>query len=209
MFALAPTSARRRAARVLALALALGAWCSGCQNHKSVDPPQVFAGISLVDQHASPLAAEQLSGRVLVVSFMFTSCPSVCPRQTEALVAVRRALPPPVRERVRFLSVSVDPDNDSPLALADFARSHGADVDGWSFVRSDAAGTALLGSRLAVFDRRAEPSPGGHGTAIYLFDRGGRLVQRYRGAPVEVAHLARELIALDDLKPSGARLASN
>ena len=139
---------------------------------------------------------------------MFTSCPVVCPKQTEALAEVRAALPEAVRERVRFVSVSVDPENDTPRALKRFARAHHADERGWSFVRSDPAGTERLTSRLAAFEPGAA-APSAHGTSLYLFDRGGRLVQRYRGAPLDVSHLARELTFLDDLKPSGARLARN
>lgn len=140
---------------------------------------------------------------------MFTSCPVVCPKQTEALAEVRAALPTAVRERVRFVSISVDPENDTPRALKDFARAHRADESGWSFVRSDTAGTQLVVSRLGAFEPDAAPTPSAHGTSLYLFDRGGRLVQRYRGAPLDVSHLARELVLLDDLKPSGARLARN
>lgn len=155
------------------------------------------------------MSSSTLANQALLLNLMFTSCPQVCPRQTQALVDVRAALPPAVREHVRFLSISVDPEHDTPSALKEFARAHGALAAGWSFARSDEAGTRLLGSRLAAFEPGVAPAPSAHGTALYLFDRGGRLVQRYRGAPLEVPHLVRELVALHDLNPSGARLASN
>jgi cytochrome oxidase Cu insertion factor (SCO1/SenC/PrrC family) len=205
----ASTIDARRRARNAAVGLALLALSSACQRGRPGAPPAVLEDVSLTDQDGAALPLSALSNEVLLVNLMFTSCPVVCPRQTEALVLVREALPPAVRQRVRFLSISVDPENDSPSALKQFARAHGADELGWSFVRSDAADTRLLTSRLAAFEPGSAPAPSAHGTTLYLFARGGQLMQRYRGAPLDVSHLARELVMLDDLKPSGARLASN
>ena len=198
----------RRQARGRALGVLLWvALCSGCLGEKAL-PPEVFSGISLTDQNNSPIDRAALSGRVIALNFVFTSCASVCPRQTRALVEVRAELPEAVRERVLFLSVSVDPDHDQPAVLKQFARTYGADSAGWSFALSDEKGTRLLGSRLAAFEPGGAPAPSVDSGAVYLFDRAGRLVQRYHGAPLHVAHLAREIIAVDQLKPSGARLAS-
>lgn len=195
--------------RRVAAGLALVALGVSCRREERAVLPAAFEEISLTDQDGATVLASALSNRPLLVGFMFTSCPVVCPKQTEALAEVRAALPTAVRERVRFVSISVDPENDTPRALKDFARAHRADESGWSFVRSDTAGTQLVVSRLGAFEPDAAPTPSAHGTSLYLFDRGGRLVQRYRGAPLDVSHLARELVLLDDLKPSGARLARN
>jgi protein SCO1/2 len=198
-----------RRARNLAVAVLLAGLVASCRGEQPGPVPAVFEDISLIDQDGAALSKEALSNRALLVSFMFTSCPVVCPKQTAALAAVRAELSPTVRERVRFISVSVDPENDTPQALKQFAGTHHADEPGWSFVRADAAGTELLSARLAAFEPGTAPTPSAHATALYLFDRGGRLVQRYRGAPLDVSHLARELALLDDVKPSGARLARN
>ncbi len=189
--------------------IVLASLCGACRREPEAIQHGVFQGISFVDQNGAPVEVSALSEQALVVSFMFTSCPVVCPRHTKGLVETRAALPAAVRDRIRFVSVSVDPDNDTPQALKAFAQAHGADEPGWSFVRADAASTQRLTARLAAFEPGVAPTPSAHGTTLYLFDRGGRLVQRYRGAPLDVSHLARELVALDELKPSGARLASN
>ena len=194
-------------ARSLGVVLSV-ALCGGCRNDETALPAQVFAGVSLTNQDNLPVDQAAVSSRVIVLNFMFTSCASVCPRQTRALAEVRAELPEAVRERVHFLSVSVDPDHDRPAVLKQFARANGADVSGWSFALSDENGTRLLGSRLAAFEPGAEPVPSAHSGAVYLFDRAGRLVQRYNGAPIDVPRLAREIIAVDQLKPFRARVAS-
>jgi protein SCO1 len=200
--------APRRALLGVGLGLTL-AFGSACDRRGRSSVPPIFSGISLTNQAGARLGPAELTGNVLLLNLMFTSCPSVCPAQTRALAEVRALLPAAVRERTRFVSLSVDPDNDDAPALQRFARAHGADQAGWQFVRTDAKSTEVLGARLSAFDPGSPPTPSAHGTTLYLFDRGGRLVQRYRGAPIQVAHLAREIAALDDLKPSEARLASN
>jgi len=210
VFSLTSNLKHRASARgtLLSLGLLL-ALSPACRDQRTDRVPAVFAGVSFTNQDGAAVGSDELAARVLIVNLMFTSCGSVCPRQTRELAEVRASLPKALKERVRFLSITVDPDNDDSSALKRFARAHGAEQDGWLFLRSDAKATELLGSRLAAFAPDVEPTPATHGTTIYLFDRGGRLVQRYRGAPIDVAHLAREILSIDQLKPSGARLASN
>jgi protein SCO1/2 len=180
-----------------------------CSREQGALPP-ALVGIPLTDQNGNTLGANEFAGHALLVNFMFTSCSAVCGRQTTALKAVRDALPQGVRDRVRFVSISVDPENDDAADLKRFATRHGADVRGWSFVRSDELNTQQLTLRMAAFEpgTGARPPPSAHTLGLYLFDREGRLVQRYAGSPIDVARLSRELVALDDLKPSEARLAS-
>lgn len=105
-----------------------------------------------------------------------------------------------LRPRVQFVSFTVDPDEDSPERLKAFARSNGADLNGWSFVRASSEATRALTAELEVFGRppQAQAAPVGHGTSVYLFDARGRLMQRYAGSPLDGARLAREIAQLDD-----------
>jgi protein SCO1/2 len=152
-----------------------------------------FSELRFHDQNGHTLDASSLSSSPLLLSFMFTRCPTVCPKQTRALVELRAALPESVRERVRFLSVSVDPDYDNPKTLREFAQAHNATGAGWSFLVGSNQHTATLTRRLAGFDpRTTNPSPGDHSTATYLFNRRGQVLQRY-GAPLDVARIAAEL----------------
>ena len=159
---------------------------------------EVLAGLALRDQDDRSFAPERLRGRAALVSFIFTRCPSICPTQVEALAAVRRALPDDVRARVALVSVSVDPGHDTPAELLRFAQAHDALQPGWSFVTAPAADVDRLTHRLGVLDPAPGASlPAAHGTAIYLVDADGRLVQRYAGAPVDRARLAHEITLLD------------
>jgi protein SCO1/2 len=150
--------------------------------------------LRLQDQFARPLATASLEGRVLLLNFVFTGCSTTCPLQTHELATLRRSLPAPVRSRAEFLSVSVDPLNDTPAALAAFARRMGADQPGWRFATGAPAQVETLLGRMQVMDRRqARPAAADHRTSLWLFDRSGALVQRFAGAPLDRARLADEI----------------
>lgn len=183
--------------------LAFGVALSGCERAEASPQsralPAAFAGVELTDQDGKSLGAATLGGKALVVSFMFTSCPSVCPKQTRALSQVRRSLSRRARDRVQFLSVSVDPEHDSPERLARFATENGAALDGWSFAHASAEGTRTLTTRLAAFPGPEAVAPAAHTTATYVFDARGRLLQRYTGGSLDVARLSREIERVAEL----------
>jgi protein SCO1/2 len=160
----------------------------------SASPPTALRDLRLQDHSARPIEPASLEGRVLLLNFVFTGCSSTCPLQTHELALLRRSLPAQVRARAEFLSVSVDPLNDTPDALAAFARRMGADQPGWRFATGAPAQVETLLARMQVMDpRRQPPAPADHRSSLWLFDHSGALVQRFAGAPIDRARLADEI----------------
>ncbi|GAB4359411.1 MAG: SCO family protein [Immundisolibacter sp.] len=95
-----------------------------------LEPPRPVAHLELIDQHGAPLTADTLAGRWTVLFFGFTHCPDVCPTTLARLAGVQRRLPEAVRERVRFMLVSVDPMRDTPARLAEYVSAFGQDFVG-------------------------------------------------------------------------------
>ena len=124
--------------------------CKAAQAEKLSDDP--LGGVALTTQEGKPLEPRNYRGKTLVLNFFFTSCAVVCPAQAKVLREARHALPADVRERVEFLSVSVDPENDTPEALARFARKHAPGLGEFTFARASEEGTSALTKRLAAFD---------------------------------------------------------
>lgn len=154
-----------------------------------------LAGMELVDQYGRPFRPDGLVDHVVLFNFIFTSCGSICPLQTRILAETLQGLPEDVRERVRFVSVSIDPVNDTPEKLRQFSKTMNADVEGWSFLTGDRRQIEKLAERLRLFDPSATDAekPELHRTSLWLVDRQGRMLQRYRGDPPDKARLAREL----------------
>jgi protein SCO1 len=208
-------SVRNWQSRVSIYLIALTVWVSsGCRAgdtaaRTGVGMPARLVSMPLTDQDGQAREVTDFDGKILVFNFFFTSCASICPRETKALAEVQQRLPAQLRPRVRFVSLSVDPEVDTPEALKKFALAHHADLTGWSFVRANPTETRALITEMAAFDPRTEGGaavPEGHSTSVYLFDGGRQLKQRYAGSPLDVPRLAREIEQLDAWlqKQSGA-----
>jgi protein SCO1/2 len=95
-----------------------------------------FTNTPLVTQQGEPVRffEDVLKDHVVVVQLVFTRCPDVCPLTTRKLVQVRAALGGDLGERVRFVSISVDPTHDGPAQLRAFAERQGSAVPGWIYL---------------------------------------------------------------------------
>lgn len=90
----------------------------------------------LVDHDGRPIDRSILDGHYTVLDFIFTNCPTWCPGMTLAMKRVQDAT---AGSDVRLLSISVDPERDTPEVLRAFALSYGADLDRWTFATGDDA----------------------------------------------------------------------
>jgi cytochrome oxidase Cu insertion factor (SCO1/SenC/PrrC family)/uncharacterized membrane protein YozB (DUF420 family) len=124
----------------------------------------------LIERSGRSVSNEDLDGRVWIASFIFTRCPLSCPRITSVMKSLQDRL---VGSQVQLVSLSVDPDHDTPAVLADYARRFVADTDRWWF---------LTGSRPAIYDlirgrfklsvtQNPSPDPEGRTEAISHSDR--------------------------------------
>jgi protein SCO1/2 len=82
------------------------------------------------DQKGATLSSSSLKGRVWLASFFFTTCESICP----ALNMVQAKLQKDFGDRVRFVSISTDPDTDTPPVMDAYAQRFGAKDGVWSFI---------------------------------------------------------------------------
>jgi protein SCO1/2 len=152
------------------------------------DPAPSF---ELVDQDAKPFSSASLLGRAVLVDFIFTSCSGPCPIQTGLHAALQRRLAPELRERVALVSISVDPERDTPERLRDYARTRGADLSNWSFLTGSGPELAEL---LRGFGIGVDGSRGPellHTTASFVIDPEGCIARRLTG----VEHSPQELEA--------------
>ena len=93
---------------------------------------------ALVDQDEQPVSSADLRGEVLVVDFIFTSCPDVCPLLTQRMADLQGRLTRHERGvPVRLVSISIDPARDTPAALREFADQYGARPERWTFLTGD------------------------------------------------------------------------
>ena len=119
------------------------------------------------------LALSSLRARVVVLSFLYTRCPDICPLTAERFRVTQEALGEDAEEVV-FLAVSADPANDTPQAVQEFSRAHGLDRN-WHYLIGTRAQLANVWSAYGIVATPDEGRPTvTHTDAVYLIDRQGR-----------------------------------
>jgi protein SCO1 len=167
-------------------------------------PPPVLGTLppfELTDQGGRSFGSNDLAGRAWVASFIFTRCPTVCPRITGRMARIQdrtRSLGP----AVHLVSFSVDPEYDTPVRLGEYARSHGANPRTWTFLTGPVGtvqATVEKGLRVSMGREEGGASPEAisHGTHLVLVDGAGQIRAYYDPeAPDAVDHVVRDAALL-------------
>lgn len=98
-----------------------------------------FTDTQLVDQNGREVRfySDVLDGRVVLMNVMYSSCEGACPMMTRMLTQVKKELGSRFGEDIYFVSISNDPERDTPETLSKFAAKHNAAHDGWYFLTGD------------------------------------------------------------------------
>lgn len=157
----------RKLALVLLLCLCLSACLSsGLPDHGGVPPFQLTA------QDGKPfVSTAELSGKVWVADFIFTTCHGPCPRMTAQLKKIQDQVKD--LTDVELISFTVDPATDTPEVLAEYAQRFHADPEHWHFLtgsQSDLQKLSYDTFRLGDTGSKLE-----HSTRFVLIDRKSRI----------------------------------
>ena len=154
----------------------------------------VAAG-ALVDQGGHARAGADFAGKLVVVGLVTTRCSSLCVMRSLAMAEVARDLPVDVRDRLRFVAISIDPA-DKPADLAAFADGLHLDTARWTLLATDAGQAERI--RVAIGQRILRPgeSEAEPATNLFLFGGRGQLMQSFGGRALDKARFARDLVAL-------------
>ncbi len=154
----------------------------------TIGPAPTF---ELTAQDGRTVALAELRGKVVVVDFIFTSCIDECPLQTEKLASLQPALGSAFGPRVAFVSISIDPEHDTPQVLAAYAARHHAKPQGWSFLTGRPEQIRTISRSYGVVSMRDRPGAPSHNVLTSLIDASGALRVQYAG----VRYQPRELLS--------------
>ncbi len=99
------------------------------------DKPRQLVDFSLTDSTGRTVTRAELDGKILVVSFLFTSCSLTCPEVSRHMAEIQRLTAGD--PDVRLLSLTVDPRSDTPPELAKWGARFGADTNRWLLLTGD------------------------------------------------------------------------
>jgi protein SCO1/2 len=160
--------------------------------NKGVAVGEVIPDFTLTDQTGARVKLSQFRGEPLAVTFTYTRCPiaTACPLTIARFSKIDAGL-----KKEGFgalLCVTVDPEHDTPAALADYAKRVGADPKRWKFLTGDAREVASVAERFGVL---YYPDKGQivHSQAVAVVDPDGRLETVYYGEQWEPETVLQDL----------------
>jgi protein SCO1/2 len=155
----------------------------------------------LLNQEGNRFDSTTLRGKVVVLNFIFTTCTDVCPLFTANLAQLQRTLKNATGE-VFFVSITTDPEVDSPKVLKSYAQRYGADFQNWAFLTGS---EAQLQQVWKGFDVRVIKKGRGlvqHTSLTTVIDRQGTRRFNFFGEKWQLKDLLRDTSALLEEKPN-------
>ncbi len=128
---------------------------------------------TLTERTGQAMSRADLVGKVWVADFFYTTCPGPCPMMTSRLSTLQDKVSH--QPEVRLVSISLDPEKDTPDVLKEYAAKFKAGPN-WLFFTGEKAAIRTLsenGFKLAAVEERNNPEPIIHSTKLVLVDRTG------------------------------------
>jgi protein SCO1/2 len=158
---------------------------SACGNPSPIKDPLNYQvqSFKFTNQEGENISLEDLKGKVWVANFIFTNCETVCPPMTAHMTELQNKMKAEGLD-AEIISFSVDPENDTPEKLKEFAAPYSISFGNWSFL------TGYTQKEIEDFAKDSfktivkKPSSNDqviHGTSFYLIDQNGIVMKDYSG----------------------------
>jgi protein SCO1/2 len=151
---------------------------------------------TLTAQDGRQLSLNELHGKVVVVTFIYTSCADACPLLTAKMAALQDDLGYDFGPNIFFLSITVDPDRDTPEILTRYAQVHGANLSGWAFLTGTPDEIRAVARQYGIYHKQPADGVVDHTFLTSLVDQRGTLRVQYMGVRFDSDELRRDLQAL-------------
>lgn len=136
---------------------------------------------ALRDTQGSTVRLSDYRGRVVLMAFVFTSCPGVCPLISRQMSALQAGLKEAglFGKKANLFSVTVDPETDTAKVLAEYAQKFNADPAGWRFLRETPAKTKPVLKAYDEWTRQLSKGELDHPARVYLIDQKANIREIY------------------------------
>jgi protein SCO1 len=151
---------------------------------------------TLTTTEGGRLSLRDLRGKVVAVTFIYATCTDTCPLLTAKMAGMQKRLGPDFGTQVRFVSITVDPERDTPAILAQYARNHGANPAGWAFLTGTPAEIRDVGRRYGIHAQKTERGDVDHTFLTSIVDQRGILRVQYLGIRFDPEEFLRDVRSL-------------
>jgi protein SCO1/2 len=185
----------------LLIALLVLAWPALGAAHEAQDGKRLpvigpAPSFALTSQDGAPVTLAALRGKIVAVSFIYTACPDICPLLTQKMAQVQDELGSDFGAKIAFVSITLDPERDTPEVLRDYAQFWGAKLDGWSFLTGSPEAVLAVTQRYGVFVAKNENGSVDHTQLTSIVDAEGTMRVQYLGARFDPEEFRRDLLSL-------------
>lgn len=136
------------------------------------------------NQNGQNIEMKDMKGKVLVMVMIYTSCKAACPRLVADMRNIEKRLPENIKDKVKMVLVSIDPETDTPKRLKAFAIENKMNSNQWVFLRSTEENTREFAAVLAVNYKKVSPMDFSHSNIISVFNADGVLTYQQEGLGV-------------------------
>lgn len=159
---------------------------------------------TLQDADGRNTTLNDLRGKVVVMYFIYASCPDVCPLLSEKIANIQQQINrTPMRDIVEFVAITTDPERDTPDVLRAYGPAHGFDPVNWLFLTSGAGHPTATRDLAKVYGLEFTPMDDDsqmHGSVTHVIDKSGNLRARFHGLKFQDLNLVLYVNALTNDK---------
>ncbi|MGO4833655.1 SCO family protein [Rhizobiaceae sp. 2RAB30] len=153
---------------------------------------------TLTSQDGQTVSLNDFRGKVIAVTFIYTSCPDICPMPTANMAHIQNRLGSAFGPKIAFVSITVDPEHDTAQVLKQYAQDMGADLKGWTFLTGDPTVVRHLALSYGIFARAGTAGDVDHTFLTSLVDPDGILRVQYLGVRFDPEEFRGDLLSLVD-----------
>ena len=167
---------------------------------------KITSSFKLINQDSSNVTfPDDFSNKVIVMGFIYTNCPDICPLTVHNMQLVQEKLMKEGRDDVDFVALSFDPDRDRPYVLKQYADVRGINFSNFEFLTGNETEIDSLLKIMNVFAFHDDTTKGPNGKDFYyithtdritLIDRDGKIREEYRGSHVNIDKLLEAIKSL-------------
>ncbi|NDK52788.1 SCO family protein [Rhizobium laguerreae] len=151
-------------------------------------------GFALQDADGRVVSLDSLHGKVVVLNFVYTNCPDVCPLHAERIAELQKMINlTPMKAMVEFVTITTDPKRDTGPVLRAYGEAHGLDPVNWVFLTSapdkPEDTTRKIAEAYGLKFVEGDDGMQMHGIVTHVIDQDGRLRARFHGLKFEPVNL--------------------
>jgi protein SCO1 len=176
---------------------------TGCYEHFPLDQDLTRTQNTFFDQDSITVKFPAIiKDNITLFAMVYTHCPDICPMTTHNMFLIEEKLPENLKEKVKFVIITFDPNRDTPAVLKKFAEIRDFTFDKWTLLSGDEQNTKEVMLKFGIkaipadstYDENGELSYNViHTDRISLIDQEGRLRSNYKGSTANLETILEDI----------------